>query len=285
MTYLLTTSNPVGAEIRRVLRELLTEASERAGVAARLDVHVDVHEVRKSLKKARAALKLVRVRVPDYLDHKVRYRDLGRRLSSLRDAAAVVETLGLLGPELAEVTSPELVAGQQRLLLDRRDAIAQAAGLELRAVAPLLAAAAADVDQIRFDTTGDPLRAGLEREYRRGRTLAGALHVGDDAVRFHAWRKRAKEHRYHIELLFGEGPESAPFGALTDLLGTAQDVSVLLEFIDEQGADALHSALTDLRARLQAQALELAAELYAPSSADMSAALLGRPIASTSTSR
>src|SRR5207248_10685740 len=52
-----------------------------------------IHEARKSVKKIRGALRLVRFELgATYQKENRRLRDLGRKLSELRDAAAIIET-------------------------------------------------------------------------------------------------------------------------------------------------------------------------------------------------
>lgn len=78
----------------------------------------------------------------------------------------------------------------------------------------------------------DDLAPGFERAYRRGRKAMRAIEAAPRDERFHEWRKRAKDHRYHLELLRDLWPapvkaRRAEVRTLGDLLGDEHDLSVL----------------------------------------------------------
>ena len=263
MTYRIDPQRSLTTEIRRVLRELLLDASGRCGSPNDEDVHLDVHEVRKSLKKARALLKLVRPHLPDYRARKDRYRDLGRSLGAVRDAAAVVESIDLLRPALLDLASAEAVDAARGLLVERRDEVTADAAARLRALHDDFTDAVAAVDGLRLQGPEEgAVVDGLRREYRRARKWAISLSADDDANDFHEWRKRVKEHRYHLELLLGEDPEVERTHELTDALGQIQDISVLLEVLAED--DIITPGLRELRQRRKTRALEIGRAYYEP---------------------
>ena len=79
--------------IRRILSEQLTQAVEVLS-GDRDSLEKAVHEARRSLKRARSLLRLVRFAIPNtYARENQRLRDVGRSLSELRDAHALAQTL------------------------------------------------------------------------------------------------------------------------------------------------------------------------------------------------
>jgi CHAD domain-containing protein len=99
-------------------------------------------------------------------------------------------------------------------------------GEELRAVRDRLPAC--KLANLQFDD----LAPGFERAYRRGRKAMRAIEAAPRDERFHEWRKRAKDHRYHLELLRDLWPapvkaRRAEVRTLADLLGDEHDLSVL----------------------------------------------------------
>lgn len=56
-------------------------------------LHTTVHEVRKSCKKIRGLLSLVRDVLPDYHSENHFFRDEARKISDLRDSKALIEAL------------------------------------------------------------------------------------------------------------------------------------------------------------------------------------------------
>lgn len=272
MPYLIENQASLTTEIRRVLRELLRDAAGRAG-SPNENVHDDVHEVRKSLKKARAVLKLVRPHVSGYNERKHTYRDIGRRLSEVRDAAAVIESLDIFMADLAESVEEAQLKQLRAELLIRRDAVAVEARAVLRDSYDDLTAAIAEVEQLKLADTGpEALYSGFKREYRRGRAWARSLHTAASPTEFHEWRKRAKEHRYHLELLFGEAPPVERMHALTDTLGYIQDLTVLIGVVQDR--PDVTEALEALRRRHKASALESGRAYYAPTEEDRVADVL-----------
>ena len=78
----------------------------------------------------------------------------------------------------------------------------------------------------------DDLAPGFRRAYRRGRKAMRALDHAPSDEGFHEWRKRVKDHRYHLELLRDLWPAQmkarrGEVKALGELLGDEHDLTVL----------------------------------------------------------
>src|SRR5437899_5683821 len=101
MSYQLRHSEPLGDNLRRICRKQI----EGAIAVAKDEVKTDdtpVHEMRKHLKKARAALQLVRKEIGRGLFREQNrcLRDVGRLTSDIRDAEVRLQTVR----QLQEVT-------------------------------------------------------------------------------------------------------------------------------------------------------------------------------------
>jgi CHAD domain-containing protein len=231
----------------------------------KLDRHEAIHEARKCGKRLRALLRLARAGIGNdvYRRENVAIRDAARDLSGLRDAEALIETYERLHARFADEVDWRRLAGVRRALVARRRELAEdgtlpqridAFGEQLRAVRDRLPS------WPLADLEFDHLAPGLKRSYRRGRDAMRALDEAPSDERFHEWRKRAKEHRYHLELLRDLWPAQvkarrAEVRTLGDLLGDDHDLSVLGATLSAEserfGAGA--GAVLELAARQQAE--------------------------------
>jgi CHAD domain-containing protein len=233
MAYRIEEKESLGAGIARVLGDRLD-----AAIAHLLDpADADrVHEARKRLKEARAVLRLLRGEVDGdrIAAENVALRDVGRHLSAVRDAEALLEAFAALQPRLENAVG---AAAQQRVLHElqrRRDALAVAAGDDR--LVPLVAQlgdARARMAAWSFDDRGFAIiEKGLARTYARGRkAYREARHRRQPEI-LHAWRKRVKEAWYQHQLLQRAWPEvvkgyERSLKQLSDLLGQHHDLDVL----------------------------------------------------------
>jgi CHAD domain-containing protein len=109
------------AGVRRILRRETKKASRR--IRSRRGVRGEaIHDARKRLKKARAALRLVRDRLGDaeYRRENEALRDAARPLSEIRDADVLIATLeGLMGRRTGSQRRT-FRKMRRRLIADRR---------------------------------------------------------------------------------------------------------------------------------------------------------------------
>lgn len=279
MSFRLRKNESAGAGIRRVARELVTEA-----VALIEDEKGDpaetIHELRKQLKKLRAVLRLVRgeLGADVYGRDNSAARDLGRKLSPVRDAAIRVSALD----RLREVNKKDFPADDIAPVQKRLAARHRAALRRLRSSGTLSAIARELVDLGRRSRTWplvkpgySGLEPGLRRVYRAGRAAREeAFGSGTDEA-FHEWRKRAKDLRYHFELLGPVSPGAMQDAEralhdLTDCLGDDHDLSDLRRVLKTsrslmRGARCV-KRVVDLidrrRSELQAKARAIGVRVY-----------------------
>lgn len=277
--YRLTREEEVGEGLRRIVLGRADDALEelRGIDSGEADATEAVHAVRKDMKKARSALRLLRKPLPRAERRRAnrRLRDAGRALSASRDADVKLETLTDLAERFEGLPSAALEAWRRIL---QRDAEAAANTLaEEAAVAEagdLIEAARADAERWQLAEEGWPaLEAALARIYRRGREAMARAERGADERALHEWRKRAKDLRYGLRIVGGAWPPVLDATAkeaheLTDLLGDHHDLAVLREDLNgralgELETASLRAAIREREAELAVAALDLGSRLYA----------------------
>jgi CHAD domain-containing protein len=167
-----------------------------------------VHETRKTLKRLRALLALLRSELGGkrYARENAALRDCARRLAGARDAEVMVGTLaGLLERHPARLAHSPAIRALRAQLLAERDAAAAHAIEDPRVrreVAGELRAVRARAERWKLHERGFRLIApGIERLYREGRRSLRTARRRGDAEALHQWRKRVKDLRYVAETL------------------------------------------------------------------------------------
>jgi CHAD domain-containing protein len=296
MAYEIEENETPAESIRRIIGEKVDMAEEYLRDWED-EPHEAVHEARKKFKEIRAALRLVRKPLGDvYSRENMWYRDAGRKLSDIRDATALIESVDALEEALDE-TEPgelgdtealaELIPAMHDAVEERRaNLMDEEYDLEAR-VRDVLDDCVEGRDRIGMlpldDSVGFDLFAhGLAKSYRRARRrYRNAYHLEGierglqkddaDAHHFHEWRKRVKYHRYHCAILqpmWREvvGARRDKCHDLTDLIGDDHDLVVLRRAIeDERGffeERVGDSKLDRLMAAMTARSNELRRKSY-----------------------
>lgn len=238
MSYSIRPDQPVSDEIRRIVRkqlklaiaELTTSTTPSDGV---------VHEARRHIKKARAALRLLRGPLrPAYRSSNRRLRRATRLLAPVADGEAVVRTFVALASQYSHELPPDAVETARRYLEDRQAAIdrrtTQRHVLQRvvgriekeRDVARRYALGAQEDDGYRL------LAPGFERTIRRSRAAMARAMRRETADHYHDWRRRVKDHWLQARLLNGrcDGRLAADAKRLDELdgvLGRCHDLALL----------------------------------------------------------
>ncbi len=207
MAYRLQASESVPEGIGRVVREEIQSATETLRKEAKAQRDEAVHEARKSIKKVRGVLRLVKPQLGrTYRQENARFRDVGRQLSDLRDAAALLEVFDELADKFKDVLdSKGLKALRQGLEQDKREIeqhldaakVVQQASAVLHSAEQRLAKWPLNEDGFHA------LAPGLKQTYRRGRRALKLAKKRETPVAYHDFRKRVKDHWYHVRLLEG----------------------------------------------------------------------------------
>ena len=280
MEYRLKRGESAPEGVRRMAAEQLDKALEHlACQEGKRDKHI--HEARKATKRLRALVRLVRRELGDevYALENQCYRDAGQRLSELRDATVLVETVDRLVESLGKDVPKSRFAGVRTWLEERRDqAYGQAASSDRAAqeVIANLTQARERLENWNLQRQGwGGIRVGLQRIYARGRRDFTAAYALPSDEAFHDWRKQAKYLWYHTQILENIWPSvmqalTGELDQLGELLGEDHDLAVLhttvLAEFPRAGATAtlraLESRIGEVRARKQAEARLLAERIY-----------------------
>src|SRR6266849_10373290 len=201
MGFALRPKRPIKREIRRLARKELRRAAECLDSDSNVST---VHSARKSVKKARALLQLIRqTRSRRLRKDETRLRAVGRAISTLRDAAAIVDTFDGLRRRHAKRLPEHTYA------IIRRELVRAKSRIESRARGErTLARAAATLWTVRPSAKRWPipsievsdLPSVIKRSFREGRK---AMKLADGTRRpsdVHRWRKRVKTLWYHVRL-------------------------------------------------------------------------------------
>ncbi len=249
-------------------RRILSEEVDRAEKTLRRKRNkvTAIHETRKSIKRARALLRLVKEGLPKsgFRRANVCFRDLNRLLAQSRDLDVMHQTLTQLEETcgLAGTTTAARV----------RDAISKAQEVAAKqAPIPPIKRALVALEESRelvseLDVSGvslEVLLKGLGRSMADFTKHHAKLSPDADAEVYHEWRKTVQFHRRHILLLSAAWPDSlqprvAVSKQLSECLGFDHDLAVFMEFVSSpRGRPATKRDVTKLAALASSQQVEL----------------------------
>lgn len=268
-----------GAGIRRVIVTQVEHAQWHARRIHLADEHV--HGVRRTTKRVRAVLRLVRDHAGDeaYQKNNAMLRDVARELSDARSAVVHVETLSALVEWHAPLATK--VDGFNTFLASEaakaREAVRERPELG-DDLAKRLNSVTEDVNRWSMPDEMIPTTFGLGRTYRRGRRSMARAYDDPTVARFHDWRKQVKYLRHQTEVLSRAEPGPIMTAAM-DLeeigegLGHDHDLADLAVACAVWGRDpsatqesaVLLEAIETRRSTIQAGLAPLAAAVYAPS--------------------
>jgi CHAD domain-containing protein len=259
-----------GEQIDSALRLCRHPAKERG---------VTVHEVRKHLKKLRAAMRLAVAEVGknQHAREDRCVREIGRLVSDLRDAQVRLQTLIQLRDEAAKKSKENPFPHIEELLsLERESFSAAFAGWQKQAV-PKLEHARERLAKWPIDyITWKQICGAIEKIYKRGQRGLAKTIKKPVPENFHTWRKRVKDIWYQLRILqplnrvvLEEMAHDAE--VLGELLGREHDFDFLMARLEkESGDDALGDELARLQKlirkrgrRLCRDAVELGRRFYA----------------------
>jgi CHAD domain-containing protein len=239
MGYYFEHNEPVPVAIRRILAELLDEAAtELSPENNRLSD--GVHNARKCFKKIRCLLYLVRDELDKdcYKEKETRFKNMGRQLSVIRDAEAIIEAYDKLGNHIDHKlpTTDEMPQSLRAALVQRLHHLGVTQPTVKGAVFQLsqeLKEQCLSLDHWPINYRDfSSIAARYRHNYKRGKQLLKQVYQNPTDNNFHRWRKRTKAFGYHSRLLRECSPEVmtqriTTSKALEDLLGQDHDLSVL----------------------------------------------------------
>ena len=278
MSYKLEAREGMASGVRRIVAEEIDSALSDLRTEPLTDEAV--HEARKSLKKSRSALRLLRSDLGDDVRKRENavMRDAAKRLSGARDAQVMLDTLDKLAADPRSVLPKAAVKRLKQLLEKQRDELKRGANLEAEAAraAEELIAVRQRLEEWPLEEEGfDEAAAGLRRIHSRGRNaMQTALKKGDDDS-WHEWRKRVKDLWYALRILKPVASDQLSGAVdeasdLSDLLGDHNDLAVLAETVREYEdelepghPELVQAALSTRRDGLRLAAVPLGMRLFA----------------------
>ncbi len=239
-----------------------------------------VHEARKSLKKIRAVLRLVRPVIGEkaYRRENTCLRDAARPLTEVRDARILIETLDKLLAHFREHIAGRSFADVRKALQSNLRAVRRRVLDEQNAFFVV----AQTVSEARERVKGwtgvrdkwSSVGAGLRDTCRQARAAFRDAAADPDATKLHEWRKQVKYLRYQFEVLQPLWLEritelAGEADRMGDVLGDDHDLVVLRQMLtqDSQPADegeqeALLALIDRRRAELTREALLLGERFF-----------------------
>ena len=277
MRYELCPDEALPEGIRRICCEQICKAIEIASGTRHTD-DTPVHQTRKYLKKARAALRLVRKEIGrSAFRHQDRLlRDAARLISELRDAEVRLETVRQLQSIQPGRGRNHYRRLEQMLTLELENFLAAFAEWQSQAI-PILKQAQLAIDSWtvhQFD--GRQLRKAVQSTYKQARRCLNEARKNASAETFHEFRTEAKVLNYQLRIIRPINPVvlknlSDELGALGELLGRAHDLTFLADRLHREKGDTswereAHKLLAVLevsQSDLQRAAADLAERFFA----------------------
>lgn len=224
----------LGAALRDYgLAELASAEEQLALPGSR--VHDGIHQARKAIRRTRAMLGLVRTMLGPggrLVDREL--RRMNQRLSPLRDAHALVQTLDRLRTKARNDHTRSVLAHAQRVAVRRRTALARGAAFRqtLRDECSVLGVLRAALQALPWATVSAlvvsdaMVRASHRTDVMRQRAM---VHGHDED--WHRWRRSMRRLSQQHRAVVAAGlvvPQSEFDKHLTVQLGVMQDLSLLI---------------------------------------------------------
>jgi CHAD domain-containing protein len=230
-----------GESVRKGLKRIVAEQFKAAIdhlTHSQTDLEESVHEVRKSIKRIRAILRLLRPALGSaYREENAALQEVGRTLSLVRDAHALLETLDALTEQYRDEVSEKFQIRSRQLLLAHKQEREEEfdSEQEIPRLIEQLTRLSDQAESWPYDKADIRLLAdGLATTIERGRKSYQHAYAEPLPDNFHDWRKRAKDLRYQLTLLEKLWPDVfggflAAAKKLEELLGMDHNLVVLRE--------------------------------------------------------
>jgi len=273
MSYELKSDETIGDGLRRIIRKQIENAI-CASKAKQNGKDSPVHETRKHLKKARAALRLVRGAVKPKVwkraDHCL--AQVGEMISEVRDAEVRLETVRQLRGFLR--SKKRSFEETEELLAFELDSFLAAFSEWPQEAEARLSETLEQMHDWPWGKIGcKRVRRNVQRTYKRGRKVLDAAIEKMTTKNLHAFRKCAKELWYQIRILQPLAPPifeelNDELKTIGECLGQLHDLAFVTQrlwsFRGEKQGDRILSALIAVRTdELRTTAVALGERFYA----------------------
>jgi CHAD domain-containing protein len=234
MTYQLSIAEQPSAALSRILCELLTNSRNLLLTGGNSDAEKAIHETRKNMKRARAALRLLRPHtqpaVFTFWNH--RLRDIGRTISETRDRRVVVLAVDKL------LKSRDHDTRHARALTAFRNTLEDINRQFSESSAEALGTARMKIDELLKLMPVFPIVTKSHAGYKKG--LRASRHATTRAMKkcgknpsaesIHEVRKRVKDLLYQTQLLLSQETKALnSLDKLSNYLGDHHDLAMVAE--------------------------------------------------------
>lgn len=281
MSYQLQERESLSSGIKRIVREQIDSAIEELSQVSDENRDKTIHSVPKKLKQIRAIVRLVRNELGKdvYKQENYCFRDVGRRLSALRDAQVLLNTLQQLKQNFAELIHQKAFVDLEQHLVQQHHLIKAQMFEQDDAVSEILTTLKQARERVNnWSLSSDRwsiLSDGLQRIYQNGYQACQTFLEQQATVEdLHDWRKRVKDLWYQLKILrpiwFDVTEEwENQTHLLANYLGDDHDLAVLDCFISQQNEvlasaekEVLKSLINSQRQQLQLSAQWLGQKIY-----------------------
>jgi CHAD domain-containing protein len=275
MTFALRAGEHPANGSRRILLAQLTTARQCVANDGRL-TDKEIHNARKSIKRARATLRLLRPAIDDsiFKETNLALRDIARPLTRVRDARVLLDSLHSLRKHFREVAERVPTERLQNELERQRTRSRREIRVSSEAVEQLRRSLRTIEPRIKRWRLGaddwDLLAPALRRIYRNARRAYSKVGAGDRSDEgLHEWRKQVKHLWHALQILtplrpghIGELADQAH--KLADYLGDDHDLAVLGAHVAGAGAseaETLTQLIAERRTDLQDRGIAIGERL------------------------
>jgi len=277
MHYQIAKKETLNESVHRIFREELGQTAKELNPPFK-DLPVALHNARKSFKKQRALVRLIRsvIGKEKFQDINYTLRDLGRRLSAKRDAHVLIETIHTLleGTETSQYQP--IINTLQRLKANHEEVDADFLQTLQEMIDTINDLKTSITDLPKIPNSFDSLRPGIVRVYEQGQSARKTAQENRGSEHYHEWRKQTKYLWHQFQLLNPLWPEMMTVWAdevhhLSDFLSKEHDLAVFLTYTEyhdfyklyPQAMQLLSSRIKSQRQELREKAHTLGARIYA----------------------
>lgn len=260
MDYSILPGEPLSKAAQRIANEQIAEALFE--LQRKEKPEQGIHQARKNFKQLRGLARLFRddLGKKPYRAQNVYYRDLGRSLSTLRDATALIESLHAVRDQYKSAVRPEVFKKPEAFLIRDRERIRESQiqqEHQVEQVIQLLEKSGDLVAALNFPVSEKGIVKSIKRVYKRGyKAYNNCSQKQPDLDELHEWRKRVKYLWYHHLLLKDVWePVFAGFAVeihkLSDLLGNYRDLGLLEGKLAEENSGINPTKLSVIQALIR----------------------------------
>ena len=204
MPYRFKAGESVPENIRRIVQEEIKSGTDQL-TKTRGQRDEAIHEARKTVKKIRGVLRLVRSELGQtYKEENQLFREVGRQLSEIRDAAALIEVFDALAVKYKDSLQQSALRGVRAGLVLAKQEGGKAANVQKarQSADQAFRAAAKRIDSWPLKKEGfSAIAPGLKLSYEAGKKALKQVQKDPTSENYHYFRRRAKDHWYQVRLL------------------------------------------------------------------------------------